>query len=151
MNILSKFQLPSSYRLWMKVCWRYTELRRYFHKGHLINYWINYSVSEGGDCRTAPATPGMLTRRGSLVDNRPSPDKLHHFVKKKKTLDTWHVTYDTWHMVGGEHSLKISAPQLLRFGIDSVLKILNKRISPCLLKTYLQQLFAVRTALVLQN
>ena len=29
-------------------------------------------------------------------------------------------------MVGGEHSLQISAPQLLRFGIDSVLKILNK-------------------------
>ena len=32
-------------------------------------------------------------------------------------------------MVGGEHSLKISAPQLLRFGIDSVLKTLNKRIT----------------------
>ena len=33
------------------------------------------------------------------------------------------------HMVGGEHSLKISAPHLLRFGIDSVLKILSKRIT----------------------
>ena len=32
-------------------------------------------------------------------------------------------------MVGGEHSLKMSASQLLRFGIDSVLKILNKRIT----------------------
>ena len=32
-------------------------------------------------------------------------------------------------MVGGEHYLKISAPQLLRFGIDSVLKILNERIT----------------------
>ena len=32
-------------------------------------------------------------------------------------------------MVGGEHSLKISAPQLLRFGIDSVLKILNERMT----------------------
>ena len=32
-------------------------------------------------------------------------------------------------MVGGEHSLKISAPQLLKFGIDSVLKILNERIT----------------------
>ena len=29
-------------------------------------------------------------------------------------------------MVGGEHSLKISAPQLLRFGIDIVLKIMNE-------------------------
>ena len=32
-------------------------------------------------------------------------------------------------MVGGEHSLNISAPQLLWFGIDSVLKILNERIT----------------------
>ena len=41
----------------------------------------------------------------------------------------WHVTHDMWHMVGGKHSLKILAPQLLRFGIDSVLKVLNKRIT----------------------
>ena len=32
-------------------------------------------------------------------------------------------------MVGGEHFLQISAPRILRFGIDSVLKILNERIS----------------------
>ena len=30
-----------------------------------------------------------------------------------------------WNIVGGEHSLKISAPQFVRFGIDSVFKILN--------------------------
>ena len=36
------------------------------------------------------------------------------------TTDLWHVTRDMWHMVGGEHSLKFSAPQLLRFGIDIV-------------------------------
>ena len=71
------------------------------------------------------------------VDNRPSTDKLHQFVRKKinkkiivtcdtwhvtrdtwhvtcdmwhVTRDTWHVTHDTWHVWGGEHSLKISAP-----------------------------------------
>ena len=36
------------------------------------------------------------------VDNRPSTDKLHHIVKKKKmwylTRDTRHMTHDTWHM-----------------------------------------------------
>ena len=32
-------------------------------------------------------------------------------------------------MLGGEHSLKMLAPQLLRLGIDSVLKILNVRIT----------------------
>ena len=35
-------------------------------------------------------------------------------------------------MVGSEHPLKISAPKPLRFGIDSVLKILNKRITKSL-------------------
>ena len=66
------------------------------------------------------------------VDNRPSTDKLHHFVRKKRkkkkmwhgtcdtwhvtcdmwhmTHDMWHVTSDTWHVWAGEHSLKISAP-----------------------------------------
>ena len=61
------------------------------------------------------------------VDNRPSPNKLHRIVKKKKqnlicdtwhvTCDTWHVTSDMWHMTHDmlhigedQHSLKISAP-----------------------------------------
>ena len=55
------------------------------------------------------------------IDNRPFTDKLHHFVRKKKTKkmtcdmwyvtrDTWHVTCDMWHIVAGEHFLKISAP-----------------------------------------
>ena len=35
------------------------------------------------------------------VDNRPSTNELHHFVKKKKikknvTCDTWHMTCDMW-------------------------------------------------------
>jgi hypothetical protein len=54
------------------------------------------------------------------VDNRPSTDYLHHFVKKKNKKNTWH-------MVGGEHSLTISAPQLLRFGIDSVLEYFEQK------------------------
>ena len=39
------------------------------------------------------------------VDNRPSTDKLHHFVRKKKlkkkkyvTCYMWHVTRDMWHV-----------------------------------------------------
>ena len=41
------------------------------------------------------------------------------------------MTCDMWHMGegGGEHSLKIPVPQLLRFGIDSVLKIRNWRVT----------------------
>ena len=60
------------------------------------------------------------------ADNRPSTNQLHHFVPppKKKihmTCDTWHTTRDMWHMVEGEKTVKTSAPQLLWFGIDSVL------------------------------
>ena len=35
------------------------------------------------------------------VDNRPSTDEFHQFVKKKfkkMTCDTWHVKCDTWHV-----------------------------------------------------
>ena len=32
------------------------------------------------------------------VDNRPSTDKLHHFVRKTKQKKTWHVTRDMWHV-----------------------------------------------------
>ena len=52
-----------------------------------------------------------------------TPDTWH------ATCDTRHVTYDIWHMMVGEHSLKISASQLFWFGIDNVLKIMNKSIN----------------------
>ena len=45
------------------------------------------------------------------------------------TPDMWHMICDMWHIVEGENSLKILAPQFLQFGIDSVLKILNKRMN----------------------
>ena len=38
------------------------------------------------------------------VDNRPSNNKLHRFVKKRKKKS------DRWHFVGVDHSLKIWAP-----------------------------------------
>ena len=84
------------------------------------------------------------------VDNRPSTNKLHHFVQKKEeekvtchmwhmTCDTWHVTSDMWHVTcdtwnvtclgGGEHSLKMSAPWLLLFVIYDNMKIWRKRIT----------------------
>ena len=39
------------------------------------------------------------------------------------TPEMWHLARDMWHMVGVEYSLNIPAPQLLWFGIDSVVKI----------------------------
>ena len=33
------------------------------------------------------------------VDNRPSTDKLHHFVwRRRKKCYMWHVTHDMWHV-----------------------------------------------------
>ena len=50
------------------------------------------------------------------IYNRPSTNKLHHFIQKKwhymwhLTRDMWHVTHETRLVWWGEHSLKISAP-----------------------------------------
>ena len=51
--MLSKVQLFSSYFLGYTVPWRF------WTKGWL-NQWINWSMSNKGDCNTAPATPGLL-------------------------------------------------------------------------------------------
>ena len=52
MNILSKFQLPSSSGLGLSVFGRYFDYR--------IPDSVNESINDGGDCRTAPATTGLL-------------------------------------------------------------------------------------------
>ena len=52
-NILSKFQIPSSYGLGLMMFWRFGG------KGWL-NQWTNEWISDKGVCRTAPATPGLL-------------------------------------------------------------------------------------------
>ena len=44
-------------------------------------------------------------------------------LNMSQILCKWQKERTMWHMVGGEHSFKMSAPQLLRLGIDSVLKI----------------------------
>ena len=49
-NILSKFQFPSSNSLWLMKCWRFGG------KGS-ANEWMNEWISDKGVCRTAPATP----------------------------------------------------------------------------------------------
>ena len=48
-NILSKFQLPSSYGLW-----------QYFEDLEEKDDWVNELISDKGVCRTAPVTLGLL-------------------------------------------------------------------------------------------
>ena len=96
----------------------------HFHRGY---EWINRKTilikicCMMDDHRIYISVPNLLSKLDGVgpVDNRPSTDKFHHFVPKKKkkkrdmwhvTCDMWHVTRDTWHVWGGEHSLKISAP-----------------------------------------
>ena len=52
------------------------------------------------------------------IDNRPFTNMLQHFVKR-----------NIFQVLGVKHFLKIIAPQLLRLGIDSVLKIFSQRMS----------------------
>ena len=91
--------------------------------------------------RTAPVCVGTMQSRArpytaGPVDNRPFTVKLHHFVQRffffscdtchvirdSVTCDTWHMTHDIWHVVGGEHSLKISVSYLLWLMIYDILK-----------------------------
>ena len=58
-NILSKFQLPSSYCLWFMILWRSGG------KG-----WLNESMNDVAVYRTAPAIPGLL-KRGTIARKSP--------------------------------------------------------------------------------
>ena len=57
----------------------------------------------GSACFRDPGPAGKSDPGGFY--NRPSTDKLHHFVQERKeknvTCDTWHVTCDTWHVTHG--------------------------------------------------
>ena len=70
---------------------------------------MNQLMSNGGDCRTDPATPGLLNsslylRLNYIIiqingvvpnNNRHSTDKLHHFVQQKtKKLNMLQSTCD---------------------------------------------------------
>ena len=59
LNILSKSQLPSSYRLWFMI------LGRYFRKR------MNRLMSDKAVCRTAPATPGLSIMTRLFIDYSP--------------------------------------------------------------------------------
>ena len=69
-------------------------------------YPTNQVYNQTSKCQTKYKLDGV-----GPVDNRPSTNKLHHFVKKRTkkmwhmtcdtchvTRDMWHVTRDTWHV-----------------------------------------------------
>ena len=83
-NLLSKFQLPSSYGLGMKVC------RRYFHKPSLSEL-----ISDGGDCRTAPATPGLL----NIPITFNSLNFLYQLCNLKIFIVTGHLCFEQTNLI----------------------------------------------------
>ena len=61
--------------------------------------------------------------------------------------DTWHVTPDIWHMVGGENSPKSSALKLLQFWCNDVLKVWRKRVNQ-LIKELMTKMFVEQPCLL---
>ena len=60
-NNLSKYQLPSSYGLGVMM------IRRFGGKGSLTEL-MNELFNHKGDCRTAPATPGLVNIQHRFKD-----------------------------------------------------------------------------------
>ena len=79
-NILSNFQLPSSYRLWFMILWRFGG------KG-----WLNESVNDKAVYRTAPATPGLLNRVNGRFHVKGS--------RKKVNVKMWISFYEMWMII----------------------------------------------------
>ena len=89
-NILSKFQLPSSYRLWFMILWRSGG------KGWLTEL-MNELMNDEAVYRTAPATPGLLISRWQLFQASHSPSKpfplsiyFHPFGKNLAIISHFH-------------------------------------------------------------
>ena len=65
------------------------------------NIWLCCQIFKFLFCFQIPcfvSTDPVLKLDGvGPVDDRPSTDKLHLLVRKKKKCDMWHLTRDTWH------------------------------------------------------
>ena len=124
---ISAHMCPSIQSIHGKFGWRKSDCSRYFYdlsncnktckaqsfpRGHLavgffttatlllVSHSVQTLFRTTANCLHISQLDGV-----GPVDNRPSKDKLHHFVRKKKwhvTCDIWHVTRDvtrdTWHV-----------------------------------------------------
>ena len=124
-NLLSKFRLPSSYGLGMKVCWRYPELWRYFHKPS-VSELMNQSISNEGDCRTAPATPGLL----NITRSWKAAQKTSHRLSRRQVVLTkglfWSFVFN-WVLSPIEFCYKLSFVTicLINFWVGSQFEFLS--------------------------
>ena len=93
-NILSKFQLPSSYCLWFMILWR---------SGG--EGWRSDRMNDEAVYRTAPATPGLLkiSQGGPLITD--PPPTSFTILSKRKKCDIWHVICDKWHVTNDTRNM----------------------------------------------
>ena len=102
----SKFQLSSYHGSGVMMLWRF------WRKSAISDF-----ISDGGDCRTAPATPGLLIKKkiGSIsccyigsqevIPCWPRTSSLRNRIRTRKPIphctvlkyDRWYV--DTWHVI----------------------------------------------------
>ena len=94
MTILSKFDLPNSYCLWY-----YEDLEE---KADWLTDWLNQSINDEADCRTAPATPDPLKTK---KNKHATPDKGHISALQLLRFGIYTVLEDSERK---EHSLKMN-------------------------------------------
>ena len=94
-----------------------------FIRSYFYEYFI---LPEDSQAKLKDFLETIKTRRG-----RPVTCDTSHATRDTwhVNYDMWHVTCDMWHVAGGEHSLKNSTPQLLRFVFYDILKIWRKRLT----------------------
>ena len=90
-NILSKFQLPSSYGLWFMILWIFGE------KAEWLTDWMNEWINYEGVCRTAPATPGLLNTGKVKIQGKRLLAKLVYempscILHLERILNIWKIT-----------------------------------------------------------
>ena len=123
-NILSKFQLPSSYCFWFMILWRSER------KGSL-NEWMNELIIDEAVYRTAPATPGLLNRlchsdQELSKSRRASKSNLWfksygHFTKGVDFASWWSF------IGGGSASAACAAGLFLQHLCNSLINWLSRR------------------------
>ena len=72
-----------------------------------ITDWVIQLINNKGVCRTAPATPVLLTRRASPISSRMFPIQLHHYTKSAHLWFTTSYHRNFWNTHGISKSYEL--------------------------------------------
>ena len=120
-NILSKLQLFSSHSLGAMMFWRL------WGKGSLPD-WLTDLISDGGVCRTAPATPGLLITFWFTFD------KGKCIISHKSAPIVQSLTAIYWYMISIHSPTRNNKPiNLFKITPELLLRIIVFSLVPSLL------------------